>query len=191
VAVAEQRLVAAFYLSRAVRPEDLPDLARRAGVEVERSVMWGPPEAPKVLIGQWGALDCEARLLVLSYYHVLFVSFRLDEFGALWVGDDEGALPSGARVMLDTFTAACRSISPIAALITTHAWFDPVEHLAELQEDVIGGNAPGLAWDHVWLLYVRSNVVDRLRSDLPEDTSDLVLVPGGAVLVKEIDRDDL
>jgi hypothetical protein len=149
VAVAEQRLVAAFYLSRAVRPEDLPDLARRAGVEVERSVMWGPPEAPKVLIGQWGALDCEARLLVLSYYHVLFVSFRLDEFGALWVGDDEGALPSGARVMLDAFTAACRSISPIAALITAHAWFDPVEHLAELQEDVMGGNAPGLAWDHV------------------------------------------
>jgi hypothetical protein len=39
------------------------------------------------------------------------------------------------------------------------------------------------------LLYVRSKVVDRLRSDLPEDMSDLVLVPGGAVLVNELERD--
>jgi hypothetical protein len=46
VAVAEQRLVAAFYLSRAVRRDDLPELARRAGVEVVRSVMCLPPRQP-------------------------------------------------------------------------------------------------------------------------------------------------
>jgi hypothetical protein len=189
VAVADQRLVAAFYLSRAVRREDFPELARRAGVEVVRSVMWGPPEAPLVLLGRWGGLSCEAELLLLSHYDVLLISFRQDRFRALWVGDGEDDLPSGARVLLDAFTAACRSISPISAFITDFVWFDPKEYLAELQEDVLEGNVSELARDDVWLLYVRSNVVDRLRSDLPEDASDLVLVPGGAVLVNELERD--
>jgi hypothetical protein len=108
---------------------------------------------------------------------------------ALWVEDGEDDLPSGARVLLDAFTAACRSISPISAFITNFVWFDPNEYLAELQEDVLEGNVSGLARDDVWLLYVKASFVDRLRSDLPEDTSDLVLVPGGAVLVKELKRD--
>lgn len=187
--MAEQRLVAAFYLSSAVRlsPSDLPDLARRAGVEAVRTAAWGP-DGSTLILGRWGGLECESSLLPLAYYDVFLVTFRQDEFRNHWLQEQRDAIPEGARVIADTFAAACRALSPLVAIQTSYAWVDPGAFLSELEERVISGDVSSLAREHVWLLYVPSSDADLLRSNLPESAHELVAVPGGTMMVVQLDR---
>lgn len=184
-------MAAAFYLSFPERllSDDLPDLVRRAGVEVLRVANWGA-QGVSTILGKWGGLDCETSMLSLAYYDVLIVTFRQDEFRARWTNQTGKNIPSRAQTVADAFAATCQALDPIAGLFTSYAWVDPGAYLTELENRVIGGDIPSLAREHLWLLYVTSDDLELLTSHLPESASEIVRLPQGAILILELDREN-
>lgn len=188
--MSDRRRCAAFFLpmSEQLAPYTVELLARRAGLTEIETKKWGLAGQPTVL-GKWGPLDCEADLLTLVYFQALVLTFREDEFLALWEDSSRNHAEDRSLSIVQSFRNSCVTLDPVSAFVPAVTWPDPFWFVAQQEEPVLNGDVfAHLREKHVLLYLSPVDVADLGSTQLLADR-EVILLDGGLIVFRGKNRD--